>query len=239
MITSAKLYFLYFWSPITSFVSCFIYLLLETVIRVTVNTPSFSFLFSSFFLSPYSKQRSIPLLLQQAWPRCMRLSTRETDTSYLASYDWIAVGWAHRDAHDWLMIWHHSLFARRKFCFNTGTWRQVNRPGCGMTSGFQVHLGDRPNCGNRPSCETHPSCESYIYAIDKIMFAVPLPIHFKPHYLKLFLALRENKPFFLPHFHKKIAIFSLSSSEKEKIFQTAWLGSLSVGKTKCRTLLYR
>ena len=47
----------------------------------------------------------------------------------------------------------------------------------------------------------------------KSLFAVPLPVHLKPPYQKSFWHFWRRKHF-LPHFHKKIIIFSLSSNER-------------------------
>ena len=51
-------------------------------------------------------------------------------------------------------------------------------------------------------------------ATNKNVFAVPLPTHFKPPYPKLFW--HFWKKMFLPHFHQKVIIFSLSNNERGK-----------------------
>ena len=88
--------FLYFWSMIINlFICLFIYIFIYfwKMLKVTKGfTNSYTgysnhaFLFFSIFprlgQNNIPKQMSISLLVQQAWPRCMRLSTRETKTSY-------------------------------------------------------------------------------------------------------------------------------------------------------------
>ena len=165
-------YFLYFWSPITSFVLFYLFMyilkmlkikirnVLQSVIWVTVSTPSF-FLFSALFKIIYWN-KGVFLYYCNRRDRGTCVHRQEKPRPAIPSV-WLNYCCEGRQRHRCL-----TAASATEVSF-TVTWRQKNRPSCEMTSDFQALQWDRPICGNRPRLWDWP-CLWVLYTYQAFTF---------------------------------------------------------------------